>query len=311
MFSFLSALVPKRGSAAAHSPDEPFDEDPASVFVPPAPLINETVVESAEPATVPADSPADEVVAEAHVAEAHVAEAHVAETPAVEMPVANVPVANVPVADVPVADVPVVDVPVIDVRSVEEELREERLLIERQLAERLEEQRLAEEARAAEEAAAEERRVAEQRERWRAEQAAEAKRLRAEREEIEQQEADRIVAQREETERRAAPDEESARFSWPATLLHHAAPMDYGAGVRRHLLSTIVELRDPNLVAVLYDALYEESSDGLRPDVLDALRAAYHGEALRETYERFARIGNDREREIAREGLVTLAARAS
>ena len=87
--------------------------------------------------------------------------------------------------------------------------------------------------------------------------------------------------------------------------------MDYGAGVRRHLLSTIVELRDPNLVAELYDALYEASSDGLRPDVLAALRAAYHGEALRETYERFARIGNDREREIAREGLVTLAARAS
>lgn len=304
MFSFLSALVPKSRGAAepAHAADEPFDEDPASVFVPPAPLIHDSVVAPEEAVPVPEVAPVEEAAAEEHVAEN--------------------PIEEMPVADVPVANVAAREVPVVDVRSVEEELREERLLIERQLAERLEEQRLADEARAAEEAAAEERRVAEQRERWRAEQAAEARRLRAEREEVEQQEADRIVAGREEAERRAAartvlkpndaaPDTEPARFSWPATLLHHAAPMNYGAGVRRNLLSTIVELRDPNLVAVLHDALYEESSAGLRPDVLEALRAAYHCEALRDTYERFARIGNDREREIAREGLFALAARAS
>jgi hypothetical protein len=187
-----------------------------------------------------------------------------------------------------------------------------------------EEQHVAEAQPPAEDvAAAEERRLAEQQARWRAEQAAEAKRLRAEREEAEQLEAERIVAEREaaerdEAERRAAaraflglgdepPAPVPARFSWPATLLHHAVAMDYGIGVRRNLLSTIVELQDPNLASVLHDALYEESSEGLRPDVLGALRAAYHCEALRDTYERFTRIGNEREREIAREALFALA----
>jgi hypothetical protein len=93
------------------------------------------------------------------------------------------------------------------------------------------------------------------------------------------------------------------RYTWPATLLHHEHAMQYGDGARRNLISMIVELNDAKLARVLHDALYEERADGLRPEVLLALQRSYNGEDLRETYERFVRIGSDREREIASEGI--------
>jgi hypothetical protein len=96
------------------------------------------------------------------------------------------------------------------------------------------------------------------------------------------------------------------RFTWPATLLHHEHAMHYGEAARRNLISMIVELNDAKLARVLHDALYEERPDGLRPEVLAALQRSYNGEELRETYERFVRIGSDHEREIAREGLRSL-----
>jgi hypothetical protein len=96
------------------------------------------------------------------------------------------------------------------------------------------------------------------------------------------------------------------RFTWPATLLHHEHAMQYGEGARRNLISMIVELNDAKLARVLHDALYEERADGLRPEVLLALQRSYNGEDLRETYERFVRIGSDREREIASEGIRSL-----
>jgi hypothetical protein len=86
--------------------------------------------------------------------------------------------------------------------------------------------------------------------------------------------------------------------------------MHYGEAARRNLLATVSHLDDPKLARVLGDALYEESADGLRCDVLATLRASYHGEELRETYERFTRIGSDRERDIARNGLAALDAAA-
>jgi hypothetical protein len=102
--------------------------------------------------------------------------------------------------------------------------------------------------------------------------------------------------------------EPGAHFTWPATLLHHDVAMAYGPPVRRTLLGMIVELQDPKLATVLFDALYEESPLELRPDVLSALRSTVHGEGLRETYERFARVGCAREREIARAALAALDA---
>jgi hypothetical protein len=96
------------------------------------------------------------------------------------------------------------------------------------------------------------------------------------------------------------------RYTWPATLLHLEHAMQYGEPARRNLISMIVELNDPKLAHVLHDALYEERADGLRPEVLSALQRSYNGEALRETYERFVRIGSDVEREIAREGIRSL-----
>jgi hypothetical protein len=96
------------------------------------------------------------------------------------------------------------------------------------------------------------------------------------------------------------------RYTWPATLLHHEHAMQYGEGARRNLISMIVELNDAKLARVLHDALYEERADGLRPEVLLALQRSYNGEDLRETYERFVRIGSEREREIAAEGIRSL-----
>ena len=96
------------------------------------------------------------------------------------------------------------------------------------------------------------------------------------------------------------------RYTWPATLLHHEHAMQYGESARRNLISMIVELNDAKLARVLHDALYEERADGLRPEVLLALQRSYNGEDLRETYERFVRIGSDREREIASEGIRSL-----
>jgi hypothetical protein len=102
------------------------------------------------------------------------------------------------------------------------------------------------------------------------------------------------------------PEAVAERYTWPATLLHHEHAMQYGEGARRNLISMIVELNDAKLARVLHDALYEERADGLRPEVLLALQRSYNGEDLRETYERFVRIGSDREREIAAEGLRSL-----
>jgi hypothetical protein len=82
--------------------------------------------------------------------------------------------------------------------------------------------------------------------------------------------------------------------------------MQYGEAARRNLISMIVELNDAKLARVLHDALYEERADGLRPDVLAALQRSYNDEELRDTYERFLRIGSEREREIAGEGLRSL-----
>jgi hypothetical protein len=96
------------------------------------------------------------------------------------------------------------------------------------------------------------------------------------------------------------------RYTWPATLLHHEHAMQYGEAARRNLISMIVELNDAKLARVLHDALYEERADGLRPDVLAALQRSYNDEELRDTYERFLRIGSEREREIAGEGLRSL-----
>jgi hypothetical protein len=107
---------------------------------------------------------------------------------------------------------------------------------------------------------------------------------------------------------RALEAEIGVRHSWPATLLQHEEAMQYGDAARRNLISMIVELRDPKLGRILHDALYEERADGLRPEVLAALRRAYHDESLRDTYERFARIGNAAEREVARDGLLALDA---
>ena len=96
------------------------------------------------------------------------------------------------------------------------------------------------------------------------------------------------------------------RYTWPATLLHHEHAMQYGEAARRNLISMIAELNDAKLVHVLHDALYEERADGLRPEVLSALQRSYNGEEMRETYERFVRIGSDAERTIAREGIRSL-----
>jgi hypothetical protein len=117
----------------------------------------------------------------------------------------------------------------------------------------------------------------------------------------------RLEEQRARAERRREA-EIGVRHSWPATLLQHEEAMQYGDAARRNLISMIVELRDPKLGRILHDALYEERADGLRPEVLAALRRAYHDESLRDTYERFARIGNAAEREVARDGLLALDA---
>jgi hypothetical protein len=180
---------------------------------------------------------------------------------------------------------PLADVPSDAERALEAEIREHQRLAEERLAERRERERALEELRL------EEQRAREERQR-------EAERREAERREAEQREA----------EQRERERENAVRHTWPATLLQHAEAMEYGDAARRNLISMIVELRDPKLDRVLHDALYEERADGLRPEVLAALRRAYHDESLRDTYERFARIGNEAEREIAGDGLLALDA---
>jgi Skp family chaperone for outer membrane proteins len=185
---------------------------------------------------------------------------------------------------------PLADVPSDAERALEAEIREHQRLAEERLAERRERERALEELRLEEQRAREER----QRE--------------AERREAERREAERREAEQREAEQRERERENAVRHTWPATLLQHAEAMEYGDAARRNLISMIVELRDPKLDRVLHDALYEERADGLRPEVLAALRRAYHDESLRDTYERFARIGNEAEREIAGDGLLALDA---
>jgi hypothetical protein len=200
---------------------------------------------------------------------------------------------------------PLADVPSDAERALEAEIREHQRLAEERLAERRERERALEELRLEEQRAREERqREAERREAERRE----AERREAERREAERREAERREAEQREAEQRERERENAVRHTWPATLLQHAEAMEYGDAARRNLISMIVELRDPKLDRVLHDALYEERADGLRPEVLAALRRAYHDESLRDTYERFARIGNEAEREIAGDGLLALDA---
>jgi hypothetical protein len=173
-------------------------------------------------------------------------------------------------------------------RALEAEIREHQRLAEERLAERRERERALEELRLEEQRVREERR--------RETELRDAERRERERAEDEAREAARARA------------EVAVQHTWPATLLQHEEAMQYGEAARRNLISMIVELRDPKLGRILHDALYEERADGLRPEVLAALRRAYHDESLRETYERFARIGNETEREIAGDGLLELEA---
>ncbi len=197
------------------------------------------------------------------------------------------PLAHVapPVEALPLAEP--ADVPSDAERALAAEIREHQRLAEERLAERRERERELERLRLEEQRAREERR--------REVELRDAERRERERAEDEAREAARVEAER-------------ARHTWPATLLQHAEAMEYGDAARRNLISMIVELHDPKLGRILHDALYEERADGLRPEVLAALRRAYHDESLRETYERFARIGNEAEREIASDGLLALDA---
>ena len=328
MFSFLSNLVPKRrddGAALADLDDEPrVDHGDVAVFVPPAPLAQSGAAEPVEIDRLPevpdvardaarelernADdrrAAEDELIVQQRLAEERLAARRERDRLVEERIRAEE--ARLAEEQKAAAAQTAPETPDHDERAEAERAEVERAEAERAEAERREAERREAERREAERREAERREAERAEEERRHAERAEAERREAERRETERREAERAEAERRQAERAEA---DLPSCTWPATLLKHEVAMNYGAGVRRNLLSLVVQLQDAQLLGVLEDALYEERPDGLRPDVLAAMRDAYHGEALRPTYERFARIGCEREREIARAALLALDAGA-